>query len=294
MTRLNKGPQFVKYFAPVISALKELGNSGTPSEVKDLIAINLQISDNILDEQLPSGTSSRFDNQVAWARFYLAKAGYIDSSKRGIWKLTEAGIDSEITPKEALEIFQKLQQAFRQESINNQINKELETDEDNVAAPDSNENSFRNYRQELLETIRSLSPTGFEHLCQRLLRESGFQQVEITGRSGDGGIDGKGILQINLLISIPVLFQCKRYIGSVGAPEIRDFRGAIMGRADKGIFITTGTFTSEARREAVRDGVPPIELVDASKLILMFEQLELGLIPKTVYEIDKSFFKEFS
>lgn len=294
MTRQNKRPQFVKYFAPVISALKELGNSGTPSEVKDLIAVNLQISDNILDEQLPSGTSSRFDNQVAWARFYLAKAGYIDSSKRGIWKLTEAGIDSEITPKEALEIFQKLQQAFRQESINNQINKDLETDEDNVAAPDSNENSFRNYRQELLETIRNLSPTGFEHLCQRLLRESGFQQVEITGRSGDCGIDGKGILQINLLISIPVLFQCKRYIGSVGAPEIRDFRGAIMGRADKGIFITTGTFTSEARREAVRDGVPPIELVDASKLILMFEQLELGLIPKTVYEIDKSFFKEFS
>ncbi|MGD1713191.1 restriction endonuclease [Dapis sp. BLCC M172] len=290
MTRPNKGPQFVKYFAPVISALKELGNSGTPSEVKDLIAVNLQISDNILDEQLPSGTSSRFDNQVAWARFYLAKAGYIDSSKRGIWKLTEAGIDSEITPKEALEIFQKLQQAFRQESINNQINKDLETDEDNVAAPDSNENSFRNYRQELLETIRNISPTGFEHLCQRLLRESGFQQVEITGRSGDGGIDRKGILQINLLISIPVLFQCKRYISSVGAPEIRDFRGAIMGRADKGIFITTGTFT----REAVRDGVPPIELVDASKLILMFEQLELGLIPKTVYEIDKSFFKEFS
>ncbi|MEB3342304.1 restriction endonuclease [Okeania sp.] len=294
MAKPNKGPQFVKYFAPVISALKELGNSGTPSEVKDLIAINLQISDNILDEQLPSGTSSRFDNQVAWARFYLVKAGYIDSSKRGIWKLTEAGINSEITSKKALEIFQKLQQAFRQESINNQINKELETDEDNVAAPDSNENSFRNYRQELLETIRNLSPSGFEHLCQRLLRESGFQQVEITGRSGDGGIDGKGILRINLLISIPVLFQCKRYIGSVGAPEIRDFRGAIMGRADKGIFITTGTFTSEARREAVRDGVPPIELVDASKLILMFEQLELGLIPKTVDEIDKRFFKEFS
>lgn len=142
--------------------------------------------------------------------------------------------------------------------------------------------------------MRNLSPIGFEHLCQRLLRESGFQQVEITGRSGDGGIDGKGILQINLLISIPVLFQCKHYIGSVGSPQIRDFRGAIMGRADKGIFITTGTFTSEARREAVRDGVPPIELVDASKLILMFEQLELGLIPKTVYEIDKSFFKEFS
>ena len=114
MTKENKEPQFVKYFAPVISALKELGNSGTPSEVRDLIAINLQISDNILDEQLPSGTSSRFDNQVAWAIFYLAKARYIDSSKRGIWKLTEAGINSEITSKKYLEIFQEIQQNFRQ------------------------------------------------------------------------------------------------------------------------------------------------------------------------------------
>ncbi|MCD8489255.1 MAG: restriction endonuclease [Desertifilum sp.] len=131
-------------------------------------------------------------------------------------------------------------------------------------------------------------------MCQRLLRESGFQQVEVTGRTGDGGIDGKGILQINLLISIPVLFQCKRYNGSVGASQIRDFRGATMGRADKGIFITTGTFTVEARREAVRDGVPPIELVDGNKLIEMFENLELGLIPKTVYEIDSSFFEAFS
>ncbi|MBD2310118.1 restriction endonuclease [Desertifilum sp. FACHB-1129] len=287
------GPQFVKYFSAVISALKELGNSGTPSEVRNLIAQNLQLSDQILDEQLGSG-GSRFDNQVAWARFYLAKAGYIDTSKRGVWRLTETGINLELNAKKSFEIFQEIQKGFKKESVEAaQISNKTE---DSIAPLDRSlsDSSSLDYRQELLNLIKSLSPSGFEKLCQRLLRESGFQQVEVTGRTGDGGIDGKGILQINLLISIPVLFQCKRYNGSVGASQIRDFRGATMGRADKGIFITTGTFTVEARREAVRDGVPPIELVDGNKLIEMFENLELGLIPKTVYEIDSSFFEAFS
>ena len=138
-----------------------------------------------------------------------------------------------------------------------------------------------------------MSPNSFERLCQRFLRESGFQQVEVTGKSGDGGIDGRGLLQVNPLMSIHVLFQCKRYSGSVGSEAIRNFRGAMTGRTDKGIFITTGTFTEEAKREALREGAPPIELVDADKLVTMFERLELGLKPEVVYQIDEEFFKEF-
>lgn len=117
--------------------------------------------------------------------------------------------------------------------------------------------------------------------------------MAVTGRSGDGGIDGIGILQLNGMLSFRVLFQCKRYSGSIGAPMLRDFRGAMQGRADKGVFITTGTFTSEARREAIRDGVPPIELVDAEKLVQMFEDLQLALKPRTIYEVDLSFFNEY-
>jgi restriction system protein len=139
-----------------------------------------------------------------------------------------------------------------------------------------------------------MEPSAFERLCQRFLRESGFQQVEVTGRSGDGGIDGKGLLQINPLMSIHVLFQCKRYKGSVGSEAIRNFRGAMNGRTDKGIFITTGTFTTDAQRESLREGALPIELVDAEKLLSMFEKLELGLKQKIVYEIDEEFFREFS
>jgi len=139
----------------------------------------------------------------------------------------------------------------------------------------------------------ALSGSAFERFCQRLLRESGFQEVSITGRSGDGGIDGIGILQVNALVSFKVLFQCKRYVGSVTVAHVRDFRGAMAGRADKGIIITTGSFTAEARKEAVRDGVPPIELVDGEKLIGMLEQLELGLKPQTTYTIDPGFFESF-
>jgi restriction system protein len=125
------------------------------------------------------------------------------------------------------------------------------------------------------------------------LREAGFTQVTVTGQSGDGGIDGYGTLQINDLVSFKVLFQCKRYTKSVSSPEVRDFRGAMAGRADKGIVITTGTFTAEAKKEASRDGVPPIELIDGERLIDMLENLEIGLKPVTTYEVDHGFFTEF-
>ena len=292
------GPQFVKYFEPIITALKKLGNSGTPSEVRQLVAETLQLNDEVLNEQLPSG-SSRFDNQVAWAKFYLSKAGLIDSSNRGVWSLTEKGITLNFTSEEALTTFQTVQQSFKNKNAvaDNLSDIEPEVEEESIPPSDSSpttSSGFIDYRQELLELLKNLSPGGFEKLCQRLLRESGFQQVEVTGKAGDGGIDGKGILEINPLLSFRVLFQCKRYSNSVGPAQIRDFRGAMMGRADKGIFITTGTFTIEARREAARDGASPIELVDADKLVTMFENLELGLIPKTVYEINKNFFDEFT
>lgn len=145
----------------------------------------------------------------------------------------------------------------------------------------------------MIEVIRALPPAGFERLCQRLLREAGFAEVEVTGRSGDGGIDGNGVLQVNELVSFRVLFQCKRYQGSVGSGEIRNFRGAMSGRTDKGIILTTGTFTAEAQREAVRDGVPPIELVDATKLVALMERLRLGVRPRTVYDVDETFFEPF-
>lgn len=288
------GPQFIKYFPHVVSALKDLGNSGTPPEVRELIADKLQLSEDELNQQINSGTA-RFDNHVAWAKFYLAKAGYIDASKRGVWSLTEKGLNANITDKESLKIFQQVQKQFKGKPSATEDNL-TQAIEETIAPTDTNLSTSRDYRTELLDIIRSLSPAGFEKLCQRLLRESGFQQVEVTGRSGDGGIDGKGLLQINPLLSMQVVFQSKRYGANtaVTVSQIRDLRGAMAGRTDKGIFITTSTFTADARKEALREGVAPIELVDAQKLVSMFEELELGLNPKTVYDVDRKFFEEFT
>jgi len=137
---------------------------------------------------------------------------------------------------------------------------------------------------------QTLSPQAFERLVQRVLREAGFTQVEVTGRSGDGGIDGRGIARIHGLMSFHVLFQCKRYKGSVGAGDIRDFRGAMMGRADKGLFITTGTFTPAAVKEATRDGAPPIDLLDGNDFGEKLKELGIGVSTKTVevYTVDEA------
>lgn len=283
------GSRFANYMKPLIDALRKLGNSGTPREVREAVAENLKLTDHQREELLKSG-DRRFDNDLSWARYYLVKEGYLDSSRRGVWSLTEKGINSDITPNVAQEIAKRVHRADR--SARQRVS---DLDEDEQPAPSDAANASRgNHRTQLLELMKEMPPAAFERLCQRFLREAGFAQVEITGRSGDGGIDGTGLLQVNPLMSIQVLFQCKRFKGSVGSDYIRNFRGAMQGRTDKGIFITTGNFTTEAQREALREGAPPIELVDADKLVSMFEQLELGLKPKIVYELDEEFFNEFS
>ena len=216
------------------------------------------------------------------------------SSKRGVWALTEKGRASlPVSEADARAIFREVAATFsKAKTANPEIEKALALDE---VPPPSTESpgTQQLYRSEVASKLQALSGSAFERFCQRLLRESGFQEVSITGRSGDGGIDGVGILQVNPLVSFKVLFQCKRYAGSVTVAQVRDFRGAMAGRADKGIVITTGSFTAEARKEAVRDGVPPIELLDGEKLIGMLEQLELGLKPQTTYTVDLPFFESF-
>ncbi len=287
----DSAPEFVKYVGPVIEALTALGGSGRPDEVRSTIAKAMKISEEEQAQPLPSGVQSRFENQVHWARFYLAKAGYIDSSKHGVWTLTEkARAAGKISAAQARDIYRTVAIEFRK----SHPSEETSGADEQVAPATDVEHPFVSYREAVGARLMAMPAAGFERFCQRLLRESGFEEVTITGRSGDGGIDGIGLLQVNPLVSFKVLFQCKRYTGSVTPSQVRDFRGAMMGRADKGIIITTGSFTSDARKEAVRDGVPPIELVDGEKLVSMLEQLELGLKPQRTFEVDASFFDQFA
>ena len=210
-------------------------------------------------------------------------SGSMQSTTRpmGLWTITPAG--------RAIPSEEKVRNLVRQERRRRQRNRNKPAAA--VQSKDSETSTASDWKEDLLAILRELTPDAFERLCQRILRESGFTKVEVTGRSGDGGIDGAGVLRVNL-ISFRVRFQCKRYKGSVQPREIRDFRGALAGRADKGLFMTTGRFTSGAAREAVRDGAPAIDLIDGLALCGLLRKLELGVSTELVIRPQPEFFAE--
>jgi len=216
---------------------------------------------------------TKLNYNLAWAKTYLKKVGAIDNSSRGVWSITKAG--EALAPADVLSVPSRVRKQDSEDrrtkggSKGAEIASGLENGEEAEAGGVY-------WKDELLSVMRGLSPDAFERLAQRILREAGFLKVEVTGRSGDGGIDGIGLLRVNL-ISFQVLFQCKRYQGSVSASAIRDFRGAMVGRSDKGLLITTGTFTPDAKREATRDGAPAIDLIDGDQLCDLLKQLKLGV-----------------
>ncbi len=279
--------EFVRWMGPILDALRELGGSGKPREVCDLIAERQGLSDKKLEETLKSG-QTRYYNQVHWARQYLVWEGLLDGSTRGIWTLTPLGYKTQLDTPAGHKIFLKwvkVHASSRKKGEEERSAGAVPTEVEVIADTD--------HKFLLLELLKKVTPEGFERICARLLRESGFEKVTVTGGPKDEGIDGLGILQVNPFVSFKVLFQCKRYKGSVSRAQVGDFRNAMLGRADKGIIITTGTFTADARREADRDGAPPVELVDGEKLVEMFERVNLGLKQRVVYELDYSFFSDF-
>lgn len=294
----KKESEFLKWMGPLLNALRELGGSGRPREVSSLIAERNNLKPDKLEETTKSG-QARFHNQVAWARQYLVWEGLLDGSRHGVWALSAKGQGTELDLQKSREIFLKWVK-FHSETRRAAQESVLEADpalskggtkrvasSDIVVPPEEVE------EEALLAVLRRVSPSGFERVCQRLLRESGFESVKVTGKSHDGGIDGIGILQLNPFVTLKVLFQCKRYKGSVSRAEVGDFRNAMLGRADKGIILTTGAFSSEAIKEANRDGAPPIELVDGDKLVSLFEKARLGLRERVVFDVDHEFFQQF-
>jgi restriction system protein len=276
-------PTFDELIIPTLKALIELGGSGTIEEINTKVYEIEKFQDNIL--QVPhgdEGTINEVDYRLAWSRTYLKKFGLLENSSRGIWALSKSDID--IDKLNYSDIVRTVREQNKLTQPNNKKEENKQKDfEDEVS--DEVENAGE-WKEQLLNVLYNISPAAFERLAQRLLRESGFFQVEVTGKSGDGGIDGKGIVRVSGLLSFHVIFQCKRYKGSVTPSQIRDFRGAMQGRADKGLFITTGTFTREAIKEATRDGAPPIDLIDGEILCDKLKELKLGIETKLTETID--------
>ena len=296
MTRQpGKGPEFVRYFGPLLDALRSLNNSGTPTEVVERISAELKIDDAKLNETIPSG-QSRVYNQVNWARFYLTREGLLDGSERGVWKLTERGRKTKLSHQEALEIFRRQQAAIQAEREAKQEEeaadeKPAEGEKEVDQPPPIQEES---HRAQLARILRNMSPKGFENFAAFLLRRAGFTEVNVTGKTSDGGIDGIGYLRINPLMTTSVLFQCKRYIDkTVDKDEIMKFQAAVLReRAEKGLYLTTSSFTRPAKDEAMK-GAKEIELIDLERLIDLIELLRLGVKEKTIFVVEPSFFQEY-
>lgn len=282
-----KPPGYEAFFNPLLSALHALGGSGTISELVEQVIGIMGLPQVVVDMPHKDGKVTVVEYRLAWARTYLKKFGLVENSERGVWSLTAKGQKvQKVDPK-------LVQRAVRQMKTAEKGSKPPK--DASLFGPSDSEaaSEMLDWRSELIDLLRSLSPGAFERLCQRLLREAGFIQVEVTGKSGDGGIDGHGIARLAGLLSFPVIFQAKRYQGSVGAADIRGFRGAMVGRAEKGLFITTGAFTTAARIEATRDGAPPIDLIDGDGLAGMLKDLRIGVSTRLVeaVEVDRDWFK---
>lgn len=266
-------PSFDDLFEPTIKALKVLNGSGTVQEIYEKVCELEELSEEQQSILYKEGSQTKISYRLGWARTYLKNYGAIESSERGFWSLTEKGRNLQVIDKREIKQASRIKKPEASSQLNELKSDELIPIESNLWA------------ENLLIILQKMPPDAFERLCQRILRASGFIKVQVTGKKGDGGIDGIGVLRISLL-SFPVFFQCKRYSGSVGPGEVRDFRGAMVGRTDKGLFITTGTFTSEAKKEATRDGAPALDLIDGVQLCTILKDLKLGVETKTIEVVD--------
>lgn len=264
-------PPYTDMLWPTLQAAKALGGSASIAELDAAVIEAEQFSSEQQDVLHGDGPQTEIQYRLAWARTYLKGMGLLTNSKRGVWTVTEAGQDA--TENQIGPLHSQFVAAY---SKKRKKKKSGETSSVSSEIDQVEAEAEADWKDELLDTLLKMSPTAFERLAQRLLRESGFSSATVTGRSGDGGIDGLGVYQLSLL-SFPVFFQCKRYSGSVTPSAVRDFRGAMAGRGDKGLLITTGTFTSDARKEATRDGAPPIDLIDGDRLCDLLKELSLGV-----------------
>ena len=279
-------PTYDSMMRELFQAMKELGGSGTIREIDDKTIEILKLPIEVQEIMHGNSGKTEVEYRLAWTKTYMKKVGILENSSRGVWSLTAKGREIEtINPEE---VVQKVREMtfLKTKDAHNIDTEDGNLENDGVDTPDE----IQSWREKLKNILLNLEPDAFERLTQRLLRESGFTQVKVVGKTGDGGIDGMGIVKLNGIISFHMLFQCKRYTGTVSSGEIRDFRGAMQGRADKGLFITTGKFSTPAIEEANRPGVTPIDLVDGDELVEKLRELQLGVAPVNDYIIDEAWF----
>ena len=279
-------PQYHELMWPALTALRELGGSATVKEIYERVVEDEHFSEDQQAVSTKNGRMSEIEYRLHWARTHLKGIGAIENSARGVWRVTDKG--KTITPDQMRTDTKTYRDEVQRQS------KQKQGSSDSAAEADDEE--LDAWKNQLIARLLLIPPGGFERLAQRLLREAGFVNVSVLGKSGDGGIDGVGVYRLSL-VSFPVYFQCKRYKGTVRSSAVRDFRGAMAGRGEKGLLITTGSFTKDAQNEANRDGAPPVELIDGDRLCDLLRDYGLGVKVqehvKLVTAVDSSFFDEY-
>ncbi len=282
---LSGVPSYDALINPTLKAMKTLGGSGKNDEIYNEVLKYLALPDSVIDIPHGNGSQSELEYRLAWARTYLKKSGIIENSSRGVWSLSANHTSTENV--NASELVRAVKNNLRVEkNICTEVETELEVYD--AFMPDE----VKPWRQKLYDILVNMDPYAFERLSQRLLRECGFTQVEVTKKSGDGGIDGTGKLKINGIFSFNIAFQCKRYQGSISAGSIRDFRGSLTTDIEKGVFITTGTFSKAAKEEASNPGKQQIDLMDGEEFINKLAEFGIGVKEVKDYEIDESYFSK--
>lgn len=275
-TKNLKYPGYSAFFLDTLKVVASLGGSASIAEILEGVIARRHFPDEIVDKMHKGSTiMTELAYQLAWSRTYLRKNGLLLRSKNGVWALTKAGVEaSKQDTINAAEIIRTANNAQKAKGGDNPL--ELEEQ--------------RPWLEVLSDVLHSMSPYAFEMLAQRLLRECGFSDVRVTQKSSDGGIDGTGKLLLNGIFSFHVAFQCKRYKGQVGPGAVRDFRGSLDNNIEKGILITTGSFSKAAREEACAPGKKQIDLMDGIDFCKKLAENGVGLTPRIEYEIDEAFF----
>jgi restriction system protein len=265
-------PRHTDLLWPTLQAVREIGDSGTIEEIVEKVIATEGFTDDQLAVPSKDGRRGLIEYRLAWARSYLKGMGLLENSQRGVWSTTELGRTTAAAEIPALHA------AYTAQAREAKRAKRAAREDDDLPEPPGEHDleASTEWKEKLLSILLAVSSDQFERLARRLLREAGFVSATVTGKSGDGGIDGIGVYRVSLL-SFPVFFQCKRYSGSVGSGAVRDFRGAMSGRGEKGLLITTGTYTTDAKHEATRDGAPPVDLIDGDQLCDLLKSYELGV-----------------
>lgn len=282
-------PKFLELHWPVIQAFRELQSSCRQEQLVEKVCEILELGDDIVSYPHGKGPTTEISYRIGWSKNALKNIDALVRLDHGLWALTKKGqkISEKNVQKEVGTWFAN--QRKRKTDGKDTVFAESDT-EDDCNGDDA-------WKADLLETIRSMEYKAFERLAKRMLSKLGFDDIDIIGQSNDKGIDLQGVLRdtdSGVVIS-RVFVQCKRYSESniVGPSTIRDFQGALHNKGPSaiGIFITSGRYTKGAR-EAVRDGMNVIDLVDGKKLVKMLKKTRLGIKIRKVVEIEKSYFSE--